>query len=58
MKFNFFKRKKVREPKVFEGKFLSDEEFKKMVIPKNETFIKKEFDEINKDLEMLKNYVK
>ena len=58
MWFNFFKRKKkVEEPRVFEGKVITDEEFKEMIRPKTESFVKKELDEINRMMEEVRQSV-
>lgn len=58
MWFNFFKRKKkVEEPRVFEGKVITDEEFKEMIRPKSESFVSKEFKEINDLVEEIKQSV-
>lgn len=57
MWFNFFKKKKVvEEPKIFEGRFISDDEIKEMVSPKKGTFIKKEFEEIDEMMEKIRPY--
>lgn len=58
MRFNIFrhKKKKVREPKTFEGRFISDEEIKEMVRPKKDGFIKQELDEINEMMKKIKEY--
>jgi len=58
MWFNIFKRKKkvVEEPKTFEGRFISDEEFKEMIRAKNKTFIEKEFETINDMMKEVKQY--
>lgn len=54
MIFNFFKHKKKTEDTTitYNGRFISDEEIEKMIQPKTESFIKKEFQEID---EMMKN---
>lgn len=57
MWFNFFKKKKVvEEPKTFDGRFISDEEFNEMVRPKKDSFIKQEMDEINEMMNKVKQY--
>lgn len=57
MWFNIFKhKKKVEEPKTFEGRFISDEEIKEMVKPKKETFIKQEMKEINEMMKEVRQY--
>ena len=57
MLFNIFKhKKKVEEPKTFEGKFISDEEFDEMVRPKKDNFINKEMSEINEMMKGVKQY--
>ena len=57
--FNFFKRKKKVEDtsKTFEGRFITDEEIEKMTQPKNGTFIKREFQEINEMMDKVRQYV-
>jgi hypothetical protein len=57
MWFKFFKHKKKEDPKTYEGRFISDEEIDEMTRPKNGTFIKKEFEEINKMMEELKKSI-
>ena len=58
MRFNFFRHKKAApEPRVFEGRFITDEEIDEMVSPKSESFIKKEFREINGLIEEIKQKV-
>ena len=54
MIFNLFKHKKKTEDtsRIYSGRFISDEEIEKMIQPKTESFIKKEFQEID---EMMKN---
>lgn len=49
---NFLKKK--REPKTYEGRVISDEEFKEMIRPKNGSFIQKELNEINELIETIK----
>lgn len=57
MWFNIFKhKKKVEEPKTFEGKFISEEELNEMVRPKKDNFIKKEMTEINEMMDKVKQY--
>ena len=57
MWFNIFKhKKKVEEPRVFEGRFISDEELEEMVKPKKGTFIKQEMTEINEMMNQVKKY--
>lgn len=57
MWFNFFKhKKKVEEPKIFDGRFISDEEIKEMVKPKKESFIKQEMTEINDMMSKVRQY--
>lgn len=59
MGFNFFKRKKKVEDisRTFEGRFITDEEIEKMTQPKNGTFIKREFQEINEMMDKVRQYV-
>ena len=57
MWFNFFKhKKKVEEPKTFEGRFISDDEINEMVKPKKESFIKQEMTEINEMMSKVRQY--
>ena len=58
MWFNFFKRKKKVDDtsRTFEGRFISDDEIEKMVQPKTGTFIKKEFEEIDKMMETIRQH--
>lgn len=52
MWFNFFRHKKTEDTsKTFEGRFISEEELKEMTRPKQESFIKKEFDDVQKMLD-------
>lgn len=58
MWFNFFRHKKKEDTsKTFEGRFISEEELKEMTRPKQESFIKKEFEEIDKMMNNIKQYV-
>ena len=58
MWFKFFRHKKKEDTsKTFEGRFISEEEFKEMIKPKQESFIKKEFEEIDKMMNNIKQYV-
>lgn len=59
MKFNFFKRKKKVEDtsKTYEGRIITDEEIEKMTQPKTGTFIKREFEEIDKMMESIRQQV-
>ncbi len=51
MWFKFFRHKKKEDTsKTFEGRFIS-EELKEMIKPKQESFIKKEFDDVQKMLD-------
>lgn len=57
MWFNFFRHKKKEDTsKTFEGRFISEEELKEMTRPKQESFIKKEFEEIDKMMNNIKQY--
>jgi hypothetical protein len=49
---NFFRKK--REPKTYEGKVISNEEFKEMIAPKGNSFMQDEFDEINELMKTMK----
>lgn len=49
---NFFKKKK--EPKTYEGKVISDEEFKEMIRPKKESFMRTSFSEIDELVKTMK----
>ena len=52
MWFNFLRHKKKEDTsKTFEGRFISEEELKEMIRPKQESFIKKEFDDVQKMLD-------
>lgn len=58
MIFNFFKHKdKKNPPKIFEGRFITDDEIEEIVRPQTGTFIKKEFEEINEMMEKVKHYI-
>lgn len=58
MKFNFFKHKKKEDSsKTFDGRFISDEEIEEFIKPKQESFIKKEFKEIDDMMKNIKQYV-
>lgn len=58
MKFNIFKRKKKEyEPRTFEGRVISDEELKEMTRPKNGTFIKREFEEIEEMMNKIRESI-
>ena len=58
MWFKFFRHKKKEDTsKTFEGRFISEEELKEMIRPKQESFIKKEFEEIDKMMNNIKQYV-
>ena len=52
--FNFFKHKKKSESKTYEGRIITDDEFKEMIRPKTRGFVNDELDEINKLIEELK----
>lgn len=52
---NLFKKKK-EEPKVFEGRFITDDEIKMMIKSDKPSFISKEMKEINDMVEKMKNY--
>lgn len=49
-------KKKEKEPKTYEGRFVSDDEIKEMVKPKKESFIQKEMKDINDMMETLRHY--
>lgn len=49
---NLFKKKLI--PKTHEGRIISDEEFKEMIQPKKDSFIKTSFNEINELMETMK----
>ena len=52
MWFKFFRNKKKEDTsKTFEGRFISEEELKEMIRPKQESFIKKEFEDVQKMLD-------
>lgn len=58
MWFKFFRHKKKEDTsKTFEGRFISEEEFKEMIKPKQESFVKKEFDTVQKMLDDVKNSI-
>ena len=48
---NLFKKKLI--PKTYEGRIISDEEFKEMIQPKKDSFIKTSFNEINELVETM-----
>lgn len=52
---SLFKKKK-EEPKVFEGRFITDDEIKMMIKSDKPSFISKEMKEINDMVEKMKNY--
>lgn len=52
--FNLFKHKEKETPRTFEGRIITDDEFKEMITPKDESFIKKELREINEMVEDIK----
>lgn len=54
MMFNFLKHKNKSESNTYDGKIITDDEFRKMICPKTKGFINDEFDEINKMVEKLK----
>ena len=56
MCLKFFRHKK-REPKTFEGRFITDEEIEEMTKPKNGTFIKKEMIEILEKMDEIRKYI-
>ena len=58
MWFKFFRHKKKEDTsKTFEGRFISEEEFEEMIKPKHESFIKKEFDGVQKMLNDVRNSI-
>lgn len=56
--FKFFRHKKKEEKpsRTFEGRVITDEEIKEMTQLKQETFVHKEFREINKMMDELKQH--
>ena len=58
MWFKFLRHKKKEDTsKTFEGRFISEEEFEEMIKPKQESFVKKEFDTVQKMLDDVKNSI-
>lgn len=53
--FNFFKHKRKSESNTYEGRIITDNEFKEMIRPKTRGFVNDELDEINKMIEELKS---
>ena len=57
MIFDFLKfKKKDDSSRVLEGRIISDEEFNEMIRPKKNSFIKKQFDEIDGMMEEVRKY--
>lgn len=57
MIFGFLKfKKKDDSSRVLEGRIISDEEFNEMIRPKKNSFIKKQFDEIDGMMEEVRKY--
>lgn len=58
MWFKFFRHKKKEDTsKTFEGRFISEEEFEEMIKPKQKSFVKKEFDDVQKMFDDVKNSI-
>jgi len=52
--FNFFKHKIKSESNIYDGRIITDDEFKEMIRPKTRGFVNDELDEINMMIEKLK----
>lgn len=54
----FFKKKKTREPKEYEGRFITEEEINEMTKPKSKSFVSSEWDEIESMFGELNSIIK
>lgn len=52
--FSFFKHKKESVSNTYEGRIITDDEFKEMIRPKTKGFVNDELDEIDDMIERLK----
>jgi hypothetical protein len=58
MWFKFLRHKKKEDTsQTFEGRFISEEEFEEMIKPKQESFVKKEFNDVQKMFDDVKNSI-